>query len=50
MGRKKKKVTRLTEEEYKQYILRMKDESLTHHGDGQNLTPEQNTEEEKKDY
>lgn len=50
MGRKKKKVTRLTEEEYKQYIMRMKDESLAHHTDGQNLTPAQNEESEKKNY
>ena len=50
MSRKKKKVTRLTEEEYKQYILRIKDESLTHHHDGQDLASAPNKEEEKKNY
>ena len=49
MGRKKKKVTKLTEEEYKQYILRMKEQSLTHHHDRQNLSPAQPKQEDNKD-
>lgn len=49
MGKKKKKVARLTEEEYKAYILRMKEESFANHHTGeQNFTPTQN-EEQKKD-
>ena len=49
MGRKKKKVTRLTEEEYKQYIMRIKEESLIHHHDGQEPVDATQKENEKKD-
>lgn len=50
MGKKKKKVARLTEEQYNAYITSLKDNASAYGSDGEMLPPSIRKPEEKKDY
>lgn len=51
MGKKKKKVARLTEEQYNAYIMSIKDEASAYNSDGEIFIPPiLKKPEEKKDY
>ena len=51
MGKKKKKIARLTEEQYNAYIMSIKDEASAYSADGEIVVPLTiRKSEEKKDY
>lgn len=51
MGKKKKKVARLTEEQYNAYIMSIKDDAAAFSAKGELIVPPAlQKEEEKKDY
>ena len=51
MGKKKKKVAKLTEEQYNAYIASLKDTAALFNADGEMFVPDSiRKEEEKKDY
>lgn len=51
MGKKKKKVPKLTEEQYNAYIMSIKDDASAYGTDGEMFIPPSiRKEEEKKDY
>lgn len=51
MGKKKKKIARLTEEQYNAYIMSIKDNAAAYNADGELIVPPViRKEEEKKDY
>ena len=51
MGKKKKKVAKLTEEQYNAYITSLKDNAAAYNADGEMFIPPIiRKEEEKKDY
>ncbi len=51
MAKKKKKIARLTEEQYNAYIMSIKDDASAYNTDGKMVVPPSiRKEEEKKDY
>lgn len=51
MGKKKKKITRLTEEQYNAYVMSIKNNASAYSADGEIFVPPSiRKEEEKKDY
>ncbi len=51
MGKKKKKVAKLTEEQYNAYITTLKDDAAAYNADGKIYVPfTLRKEEDKKDY
>lgn len=51
MGKKKKKVARLTEEQYNAYIMSIKDSASAYNADGEIFVPPTiDRKDEKKDY
>lgn len=48
MGKKKKKVAKLTEEQYNAYITALKDDAAAYNADGRMFVPESIRKEEKK--
>ena len=51
MGKKKKKMPKLTEEQYNAYVMSLKNEASVYSSDGEIFIPPQiRKEEKKKDY